>query len=157
MRNDYIYMCAPTFIHGSAGVLIVYRKIFVYISSPDISSVDTSPDEVYSHPSACMHLSAQSRSIRATGKPLCAAYASYLALSAGSRRTFMLVMFSFCHWADCCLCRCFLSSGVYIAFRAIGCTSAHMIPILSRSVNMSIMFYILTIIYLQSKIHLFYL
>ena len=73
VRNDYIYMCAPTFIHGSAGVFIVYRKIFVYISSPDISSVDTSSGEVYSHPSACMHLSAHSRSMVATGSPFHAA------------------------------------------------------------------------------------
>lgn len=71
--NDYIYMCAPTFIHGSAGVFIVYRKIFVYISSPDISSVDTSSGEVYFHPSACMHLSALSRSMVATGSPFHAA------------------------------------------------------------------------------------
>lgn len=67
--NDYIYMCAPTFIHGSAGVLIVYRKIFVYISSPDISSVDTSSGEVYFHPSSFIHLSALSRSMVATGSP----------------------------------------------------------------------------------------
>ena len=59
--NDYIYMCAPTFIHGSADVFIVYRKIFVYISSPE--------GEVYFHPSACMHLSALSRSMVATGSP----------------------------------------------------------------------------------------
>ena len=68
-----LYCITCIILYYSAVVSVSSCGIFVYISSPDISSVDTSSGEVYFHPSSTMHLSAHSRSMVATGSPFHAA------------------------------------------------------------------------------------